>query len=182
MEVDWGVGHVVDAVGGGGQGGAGLHHQTSGQTTTRRCLLDHGGSVHVQRREQGLHPHSHLDPRAWAEPWTRTSSGCRSRSTGQPGTRGFSPVLRAQRVGPRFARGGEDTCRVGGRWEKGLVEGGLWRVGGMWKSKGEVGGAGGREGGRGDRVCLDGQDLGRGTTRPCGAAGVQDEEAGSVLL
>lgn len=53
-------------------------------------------------------------------------------------------------------------------------------VGRLREAEGEVGGGGGRE--RRSRISLDGQDLGCGTTGACGAAGVQDEEAGSLLL
>jgi len=152
---------VVEAVGGGGQSRTGLHHQTHG---TRKP----GRAVHGEPREQLLQPHPHPEP--------RTEARCACRKTP---TQRLSPVVRAQRRGPGLAWGGEDTGRVRHRRQQRLRVTGL-RVGGLWEAEGVVGGAG-----RGERrswIRLDGEDLGGGTTGTCGAAGVQDKEAGPVLL
>ena len=154
MEVERGVGDVVEAVGGGGQGGAGFDHQTHGaarQAAARRRVLERRRAVHVQPGEQVLQPHPPAEPRA--EP---------PRRHWQTRAQRLHPVLRAQRGGAGLTWGGQDTGRVRDRAEEGLRVAGLRVVGGLWEAEGEVGGAGGRVGR--SWISLDGQDLGRGTT------------------
>lgn len=106
MEVQRGVGDVVEAVGGGGQSRAGLYHQThssSRQATANQRVLECGGAVHVEPRKQALQPHPH--------PHTESSTeACTSYR--QARAQRLSPVLCAQRRGPGLTRGSQDTCWV----------------------------------------------------------------------
>ncbi len=103
MEVQRGVGDVVEAVGGGGQSRAGFYHQThstSRQATANHRVLECGGAVHAQPGEQVLqpHPHPHTEPR------TEACTGRR-----QARARRLSPVLRAQRRGSGLTWGSQDA-------------------------------------------------------------------------
>lgn len=165
MEEEGGLRDVVEAVGGGGQGRTRVHHQTRGPassstTAAKPRLLLPGGPVRRQSCELALLPRRH--PHAGS----RTKAASHRNSAQQ-----LSPVVGGQRDGAGLPGRGEDPRRVGDRLR---VEGRL-----RW-AEGRVGGAGGRE--RRSRVRLDGEDLGCGAAGPGRAGGVQDEEAGPVLL
>lgn len=106
MEVERGLGDMVETVGGGGQSGAGVYHETHSSSckATETCRVIEGrGAVHVQPWEKALqsHPHPNTEPRIQA-----CTSGRQTRA------QWLSPVPRAERRWPGFAWGVEDACWV----------------------------------------------------------------------
>lgn len=145
MEVQRGLGDMVEAVGGRGHSRARFYHQThstSCQAATNHRVVERGGAIHAEPREQTLQPHPH--PRTVPCAKDRTT---RRRARAQ----WLGPVVRAQRRGPGLTWGSQDACWVGDRREQGVGVTGLRVVGRLWEAEG----AGRRERRTGSWIGLD---------------------------